>query len=102
MVPLSRSCTPSELPVIDLKGLIFSDTDSKLAIAREIANACKGMEFFYSGNRGISLAAIGGMFDVTREFFDFPAEKKTELSIKNSGRNCWGCLPSRRKGIDRT
>ena len=60
MLPLSRSATTAEIPIIDLHGLDFAGESDKREVAQAVAEACKEAGF-YIVNHGIEPAAIADM-----------------------------------------
>ena len=66
-----RSITP-EMPLIDLGLLNTGRASDRRTVAKELADACRELGFFYIKNHGISQEQIDGMFDLAREFHALP------------------------------
>lgn len=66
----------SGIPVIDLGGL----AGDPAAVARQIAEACRGTGFFYIENHGVAAATVEAAFAANRRFHALPVEAK--LAIK--------------------
>jgi isopenicillin N synthase-like dioxygenase len=99
MLPNVRAATASEIPVIDLKNFKFSDAE-KAEIVELIGKTARDTGFFYIINHGIEPAAIDGIFETAKQFFDLPMDAKEEVSLKKSGYDFHGYLPSFHKGSD--
>lgn len=63
------------LPIIDL---------SSNSLKEEIQTAVENVGFFYITNTGISQDLINRIFNLSKEFFDLPLDKKMEISIDKS------------------
>ena len=100
MLPISRPATSDEVPIIDLRGGVFTTSEEKTAVALEISEACKQAGFFYIVNHGVEAGAVEDMFRAAHQFFDLPAEAKEEVSLKKMGHLFRGYLPSFHKGED--
>jgi isopenicillin N synthase-like dioxygenase len=99
MLPNVRPATASEIPVVDLKFFGFSDSE-KVEIVELIGKTARDAGFFYIVNHGIDPEAIDGIFETAKQFFDLPMDTKEEVSLKKSGYNFHGYLPSFHKGSD--
>nr|WOJ51788.1 Fe(II)/2-oxoglutarate-dependent dioxygenase 4 [Phlegmariurus tetrastichus] len=62
------------IPVIDLGNL--HDAEGRPQVLQAISNACEEWGFFQITNHGVPDSTIERMWQVTREFFDMPAEDK--------------------------
>lgn len=71
--------TFNEIPQIDIGGIFSDKLEDRMAVAKEIANACENVGFFYIKNHGIDQDFIDDMFETSRKFFEQPIEKKMEL-----------------------
>jgi len=66
------------IPVVDI------GTADRLAVAREIGNACRDTGFFYVSNHGVPSALLDAQFEWTRRFFALPLAEKLEIDLRNS------------------
>jgi len=73
-----------KLPVIDMQG--FADAGFE-RIAREIAEACRSVGFFYVVNHGVAPELMRAAFAEARAFFAQPVAKKAALAIERVGGN---------------
>lgn len=97
MLPTTRKLSFSEVPIIDMSASRFTMPESKLELAREIAEACATVGFLYLKNHPIEQAQIDGVFNAAREFFDLPQEAKDAVSMTRN-RHFQGYLPMLTKG----
>ncbi|WP_448206923.1 isopenicillin N synthase family dioxygenase [Azospirillum sp. sgz302134] len=70
----------SSLPVIDVTGLTSPDLADRLAIGRQIAEACGTTGFFYIRNHGVPQAIIDTALAKAKTFFRLPAEEKAKVA----------------------
>lgn len=75
------------IPTIDVTSLRGEDPDAKLAVARAIGEACRGIGFFYVTGHGIPDALMSKVFAASRQFFAQPRAAKHALSISHSLHN---------------
>ena len=73
-----------KLPVIDMQG--FTDGGFE-RIAREIAEACRSVGFFYVVNHGVAPELMRAAFAESRAFFAQPVASKAALAIERIGGN---------------
>ena len=73
-----------KLPVIDMQG--FADGGFE-RIAREIAEACRSVGFFYVVNHGVAPKLMRAAFAESRAFFAEPVAAKAALAIERVGGN---------------
>ena len=73
-----------KLPVIDMRG--FADGGFE-RIAREIAEACRSVGFFYVVNHGVAPELMRAAFAESRAFFAQPVASKAALAIERIGGN---------------
>jgi isopenicillin N synthase-like dioxygenase len=66
------------VPVIDIAPLGGDDRDRR-AVAQAIARACEDIGFFTIVGHGVDATLVRRMYDVSREFFDLPAEDKQRV-----------------------
>jgi isopenicillin N synthase-like dioxygenase len=73
-----------KLPVIDMRG--FED-GAFGRVTAEIAEACRGVGFFYVVNHGVSPELMHAAFAESRAFFAQPVAKKAALAMERVGGN---------------
>ena len=56
-------------PLIDVAGLRSPKLSDRLAVARSIGNACRGIGFFYVLGHAFDTALMDAMFDAAQRFF---------------------------------
>lgn len=100
MLPVAKHLSFSEIPLVDLGPMRDGSPSARLAVARELAEACQKVGFLYIQNHGVDEEKIRRIFAAGAEFFALPEAAKAEVSIaKNSLFRGW--LPSFTKGADR-
>lgn len=81
----SIDTTVDTIPTIDLSPWLNSDESKaaeKLAVVKELHDACVTYGFFQLIGHGIPLDMQRGVFDCAAKFFDLPLKEKTNVSIK--------------------
>jgi isopenicillin N synthase-like dioxygenase len=73
-----------KLPVIDMQGFTGGGFEG---IAREIAEACRSVGFFYVVNHGVAPELIRAAFAESQAFFAQPVAAKAALAIERVGGN---------------
>ncbi|OAA59660.1 Oxoglutarate/iron-dependent oxygenase [Niveomyces insectorum RCEF 264] len=76
--------TFEELPIIDISGSFSDDFDVRLKVAKDIANACEKVGFFYIVNHGISQELLDGTMGAARKYFEKPLDEKMKEHIYKS------------------
>lgn len=74
-------------PVIDVAGLASPILSDRLAVARAVGDACRGIGFFYVTGHALDATLIDAMFDATRRFFALPLDAKRALARNRVGDN---------------
>jgi isopenicillin N synthase-like dioxygenase len=74
-------------PVIDVAGLASPSLSDRLAVARDVGDACRGSGFFYVTGHAFDAALIEAMFDAARGFFTLPLDAKRALARERVGDN---------------
>ncbi|OAP61804.1 hypothetical protein AYL99_04007 [Fonsecaea erecta] len=74
----------TEVPVIDLAGLSSGEITDRIAVAREVRDACIRVGFFYIKNHGVPQTVIDRAFEVSKKFFALPAEDKMEVYVSKN------------------
>lgn len=75
------------IPLIDIAPLANPDRAARLAVARQVGEACRGIGFFAITGHGIPAGQMQSAFDAAHRLFALPAERKEELSIRRHGHN---------------
>ncbi len=83
-LPVAKTVALTEVPIIDLGAMRGSDQAARQALAREIAQTCADIGFFYIVNHGISAGRITEMFDAARRFFALPPEARAEVEMSKA------------------
>lgn len=87
----SRQTAFSEIPIIDIAGLV--DGSDPNGVAEKIGRSCEEVGFFYVKNHGVAEELVKGMYAATEEFFKLPAEAKEALHVAESGPTLRGYIP---------
>jgi isopenicillin N synthase-like dioxygenase len=77
----------THLPVIDIGALASDDAAARLAVARQVGAACRGIGFFAITGHGIPADRLQATFAAAHQLFALPAEAKEALSIRRHGHN---------------
>ena len=77
----------SALPIIDISGLSGTETSSRLAVAKQLRQACLDKGFFYVKNHGIPEDLVARVFSESEKFFALPQDQKLALDKANSKAN---------------
>ncbi|KAL4070392.1 hypothetical protein J3A83DRAFT_4372573 [Scleroderma citrinum] len=85
------------IPVIDIGNA--STPEQRVALAREISNACMNVGFFYVTGHGIPQETIDNLFSVMQDYFSLPLETKMKLYHKEVA-NFKGYAPVLDSNID--
>jgi isopenicillin N synthase-like dioxygenase len=64
------------VPVIDIAPYFSDDPSAKLAVAKQIDQACRDIGFLVITGHGVSHSLIDHVYGVSREFFDLPISEK--------------------------
>jgi isopenicillin N synthase-like dioxygenase len=76
-----------DLPVINLEALHLGTHAEQRAAARSLGDMCRDAGFFCVTGHGVSRESKALLFKAAREFFNWPTERKNELSIDRSPHN---------------
>ncbi|MDX6244999.1 MAG: hypothetical protein QOE76_2722, partial [Frankiales bacterium] len=82
----------TEIPVIDMPGLLTDDPAAQLAVAEEMGRAARDVGFFYLTGTGMDPSLFAGVLAAAQQFFEQPREAKMAKYIGNS-RNHRGYVP---------
>ena len=100
MLPTVKPLDFSEVPVIDLGPLASGSDEARRAVARDIAEACARVGFFYIKNHGIAEGDIAAIFRTAEDFHTLPLDAKMEVSVTKNN-HFQGYLHGKTKGNDR-
>jgi len=100
MLPTVKPLDFSEVPVIDLGPLASGSDEARRAVARDIAEACARVGFFYIKNHGIAEEDIAAIFRTAEDFHNLPLDAKMEVSVTKNN-HFQGYLHGKTKGNDR-
>jgi isopenicillin N synthase-like dioxygenase len=87
---LARTFT--EIPVVDVSGLLHGDAAQQRAVAAELGRAAREVGFLYITGTDVDQALYDGLLRATKEFFTQPTEAKMAVYIGRS-RNHRGYVP---------
>lgn len=79
--------TDTSIPLIDIAPLASADPAARMAVARQVGQACRGIGFFAITGHGIPADQMQSTFDAAHRLFALPAEQKEALSIRRHGHN---------------
>lgn len=82
----------TELPVVDISGLMSGGPDAAQAVALELGKAAREVGFCYVTGHGIAEATFTGLRAAAEQFFALPLAEKMKVYIGNS-RNHRGYVP---------
>jgi isopenicillin N synthase-like dioxygenase len=82
----------SEVPVVDVTGLLGGDRYEQEQVAQELGAAAREVGFLYVTGTGIDPVLFDDLLRVTKAFFDLPHEEKMRTYIGRS-RNHRGYVP---------
>lgn len=74
----------TEIPVIDLAGMMSPDEAERRNVGVEVRKACTEVGFFYVRNHGVSPDVLARCYEESRAFFALPEAEKCLIHIKNS------------------
>ncbi|KAK7704123.1 hypothetical protein SLS64_008681 [Diaporthe eres] len=66
----------ASLPVIDFSRWLTGSPEEKKAVAKDLAEACRGVGFVYIINHGVTPELLDEAFSWSKKLFDLPEEKK--------------------------
>ena len=81
MLPVAKKVPQTHVPTIDLAPLFSGDPGARAALAREMAQACADLGFFYIVNHGVAWSDVEGMFAAAKRFFALPEADRMALEI---------------------
>lgn len=76
---LSRTFT--EIPVVDVSGLLHGDADEQRSVAGELGKAAREVGFLYITGTDVSAALFADLLRVTKQFYELPLEDKMAVYI---------------------
>lgn len=80
------------IPVIDIEPMKNRD-GNKIAVAKEMAQACKESGFFYIKGHGVDTAMQDDLERLSWIFFNLPETKRNEIAMEKGGRAWRGYFP---------
>jgi isopenicillin N synthase-like dioxygenase len=87
---MTRSAAPTDepaIPLFDITPLHEGDPAERLALARRIGEACRGIGFFAISGHGVPEALMADAFIAAQQVFALPSPAKDALSIRRHGHN---------------
>lgn len=66
----------ASLPVIDFSRWLKGSPGEKKAVAKDLAEACRGVGFVYIVNHGVTPELLDEAFGWSKKLFDLPEDKK--------------------------
>jgi isopenicillin N synthase-like dioxygenase len=81
---MSNLTSFTEVPVVDVAGLLGDDPHEREQVARELGTAAREIGFLYVTGTGIDPALFADLLRVTKAFFDLPLEEKMRTYIGRS------------------
>jgi isopenicillin N synthase-like dioxygenase len=79
-----RDAEPSELPIIDVSGIFSSSYAERLAVAKQLRQACTNTGFFYIKNHGVPADTLEASYEASLEFFRQPQDVKERANSSQS------------------
>ncbi|KAF2099336.1 Clavaminate synthase-like protein [Rhizodiscina lignyota] len=73
--------TFTEIPIIDVGGMFSEKLEDRMKVAKQVAQACEDVGFFYMKNHGVEQKLIDDQWKIMKEYFAMPLEKKMEHYI---------------------
>jgi isopenicillin N synthase-like dioxygenase len=83
----------TSLPIIDVAPLFSHDTAERLAVARQLGEACRDAGFFYATGHGIDPVLLSGLERASHIFFALSEAEKLEIAMARGGRAWRGYFP---------
>jgi isopenicillin N synthase-like dioxygenase len=82
----------TELPIVDISGLVSGNGGSAQASAEQLGRAAREIGFCYVSGHGVPQSVFAGVVDAATRFFALPVEEKMKVFIGLS-RNHRGYVP---------
>jgi isopenicillin N synthase-like dioxygenase len=82
----------TEIPVVDVSGLLHGDETQRRAVAAELGRAAREVGFLYVTGTDVPPGLYDGLLEATQRFFALPVEDKMAVYIGRS-RNHRGYVP---------
>jgi isopenicillin N synthase-like dioxygenase len=86
----AREIAVSEIPVIDIEGLVAGDPAASAAAGRAMREASERIGFFYVAGHGVPAPMIEAAFAAARDFFALPEDAKAEVKVDANHRGWIG------------
>lgn len=75
----------ASVPIIDISPIVTNNGD-RLAVGRQINDACRQSGFFYIIGHGINMELLHRLEQLSREFFALPIPEKEKIAMSKGGR----------------
>ena len=86
----ARQIEVSEIPVVDIAGLVSGDPAASMTAALAMREASERIGFFYVSGHGIPQALIDAVFARARDFFALPDAEKETIKVNKRHRGWIG------------
>ncbi|MCV7284659.1 isopenicillin N synthase family oxygenase [Mycolicibacterium wolinskyi] len=96
---MSGATSFTEVPIVDISGLLSADRSEQGRVAAEIGKAAREVGFFYISGTGMPEALFDTMLSAVKEFFALPIEEKMRSYIGLS-RCHRGYVPVGEEGLE--
>jgi isopenicillin N synthase-like dioxygenase len=78
------SAMVATMPVVDMSPFLADPREGPRKVAREVSSACLEMGAFYLSNHEVPTVAIRDLYEIAKQFFALPQEKKSAFHISKS------------------
>jgi isopenicillin N synthase-like dioxygenase len=82
---IAKRLSLTQIPVIDIAGLLHGGAEARAEIAGKIGAACRNIGFFYIINHDVPAELVERVYAQARRFFDQTDAAKAEIAIEKSG-----------------
>ncbi|WP_264605087.1 isopenicillin N synthase family dioxygenase [Sphingobium sp. B11D3D] len=86
---IAQAVELSQVPLIDFSPFLNGDANARREVARQIAEACATMGFFYLTGHGVPTEMRQAVFDRATDFFHLPMEDKEEVRVNDELNRGW-------------
>jgi isopenicillin N synthase-like dioxygenase len=97
---MSKGSIKPQIPLIDFSSFISPNASpsDRLTVATELVSACHTAGFAYIKNHGLSPSLLKDTFEVAKQFYDLPQNKKMQIKIPEDSKSLHGySWPGREK-----
>ncbi|MEW2500575.1 2-oxoglutarate and iron-dependent oxygenase domain-containing protein [Amycolatopsis sp. NPDC047767] len=74
-----------DVPVIDMNPFLTGDAEARAKVAKKVDRACRDIGFLVINGHGVDPALIERTREISRQFFDLPAERKLSVAKPQPG-----------------